>query len=42
LAATPIFKNIPNFKNTRIAMLRADTLNELFEIIDSVSEPSGY
>ena len=39
LAATPVFKGIPNFKETRIAMLRADTLTELFSIIDSVSEP---
>ncbi|MFZ4725338.1 MAG: tRNA dihydrouridine synthase DusB [Paludibacter sp.] len=36
LASTPVFKGIPNFKETRIAMLRADTLNELFRIIDSV------
>jgi tRNA-dihydrouridine synthase B len=39
LAASPVFKGIPNFKETRIAMLRADTLNELFNIIDSVNEP---
>jgi len=39
LAATPVFKGIPNFKETRIAMLRADTLVELFAIIDSVYEP---
>ncbi len=39
LAATPVFKGIPNFKETRIAMLRADTLTELFRIIDSVHEP---
>jgi hypothetical protein len=38
LAATPVFKGIPNFKETRIAMLRAETLNELFGIIDSVQE----
>ena len=37
LAATPVFKGIPNFRETRIAMLRADTLNELFAIIDGVS-----
>lgn len=37
LAATPVFKGIPNFKETRIAMLRAETLNELFSIIDSVN-----
>ena len=36
IAATPVFKGIPNFKDTRIAMLRAETLNELFTIIDSV------
>jgi len=39
LAATPVFKGIPNFKETRIAMLRAETLNDLFAIIDSVEEP---
>jgi len=37
LAATPVFKGIPNFKDTRIAMLRAETKDELFKIIDSVS-----
>lgn len=37
LAATPVFKGIPNFKETRIAMLRAETLNELFTIIDSIN-----
>lgn len=37
LAATPIFKGIPNFKDTRIAMLRAETKEELFHIIDGVS-----
>lgn len=36
LAATPVFKGIPNFKDTRIAMLRAETLRELFGIIDKV------
>lgn len=36
LAATPIFKGIPNFKATRIAMLRASTISELFAIMDSV------
>lgn len=39
LAASPVFKGIPNFKETRIAMLRAETLNDLFTIIDSVKEP---
>lgn len=34
LAATPVFKGIPNFRDTRIAMLRAETVEELFRIID--------
>ncbi len=34
LAATPLFKGIPNFKETRIAMLRAETLSDLFAIMD--------
>jgi nifR3 family TIM-barrel protein len=42
LASTPVFKGIPNFKETRIAMLRADTLNELFRIIDEVEEPNSF
>jgi len=37
LAATPLFKGIPNFKETRIAMLRAGTLDELFCILDGIS-----
>lgn len=36
LAATPLFKGIPNFRETRIAMLRAETKEELFEIMESV------
>jgi nifR3 family TIM-barrel protein len=42
LAATPVFKGIPNFKETRIAMLRAETLNSLFAIIDSIHFDSVY
>lgn len=38
LAATPLFKGIPDFKQTRVAMLRAETVESLFEIIDSISE----
>jgi nifR3 family TIM-barrel protein len=38
LASTPVFKGIPNFKETRIAMLRAEKLEELFKILDSVHE----
>ncbi len=36
LAATPLFKGIPNFRPTRIAMLRADTVDELTAILESV------
>lgn len=38
LAASPIFKGIPDFRPTRIAMLRANTLDELFEIMDGIAE----
>lgn len=34
LAATPIFKGIPDFRKTRIAMLRADTVDELMGILE--------
>jgi len=34
LAATPIFKGIPNFRQTRIAMLRAETVDELTGILE--------
>ena len=38
LAATPLFKGIADFKPTRVAMLRAATVNDLFEIIDSIPD----
>lgn len=38
LAATPLLKGIPNFKETRIRMLRADTLEELSKILDEIEE----
>ena len=38
LAATPLFKGIADFKQTRVAMLRADTVQELFAIMDSIPE----
>ncbi len=34
LAASPLFKGIPNFKQMRIAMLRAETTEELFLIME--------
>ena len=38
LAATPLLKGIPNFKETRIAMLRADTYAELDSILNLIEE----
>ena len=38
LAASPLFKGIPNFKETRVAMLRAEKLEELFVILDGIRE----
>lgn len=36
LAATPLFKGIPNFRETRIAMLKANTFDELDEILNLI------
>ncbi|MDR1258395.1 MAG: tRNA dihydrouridine synthase DusB [Tannerellaceae bacterium] len=36
LAATPLFRNIPDFKKTRIAMLRAESVDSLFSILDGI------
>lgn len=41
LAATPLFKGLPNFRDTRIAMLRANTVEELFNIFDRIKEEYG-
>ena len=41
LAATPLFKGITDFKQTRIAMLRAETVNELFEIMNNIPKKCG-
>ena len=41
LAATPLFKGIADFKSTRIAMLRAETVDELFGILDEIPEKFG-
>ncbi len=38
LAACPLFKGIPNFRETRIAMLQAETVESLFRILDEVAE----
>ncbi|MBO7537769.1 MAG: tRNA dihydrouridine synthase DusB [Prevotella sp.] len=36
LAATPLFKGIPNFRPTRIAMLRAETMDDLLAILEQI------
>jgi nifR3 family TIM-barrel protein len=41
LAASPIFKGIPNFRQTRIAMLRATTMDELTRILDEIENTLG-
>ena len=41
LAATPIFKSIPNFRQTRIAMLRAETMDELLQILEGTRSLLG-
>ncbi|GAP72023.1 tRNA dihydrouridine synthase DusB [Candidatus Symbiothrix dinenymphae] len=38
IAASPLFKGIPDFKPTRIAMLRANTLDELFGIMQQIEQ----
>lgn len=38
LAATPLLKGLPNFRPTRIRMLRADTLSELMDILAETEE----
>lgn len=35
LAASPVFKGIPDFRQTRIAMLRAEKVDELMEILEN-------
>ena len=38
LAQSPLFKGIPDFRQTRIRMLRAETMDELFDIIDEAGQ----
>ncbi len=38
LAASPLFKGIPNFRQTRIKMLRAEKVSELFTILDEIED----
>ena len=41
LAATPIFKGIPNFRQTRIAMLRAERMDDLLGILEDTRQLLG-
>ena len=38
LAASPVFKGIPNFRETRIKMLRAEKADELLAILEQCRE----
>ena len=40
-AASPVFKGLADFKQTRIALLRAETLDEVFRIMDEIVEKWG-
>ena len=40
-AASPVFKGLTDFKQTRIALLRADTVEEVFSIMDEIVEKWG-
>lgn len=40
-AASPVFKGLPDFKQTRIALLRAETRDEVFRIMDGIVERYG-
>ena len=40
-AASPVFKGLDNFKQTRIALLRAETVEEVFAIMDEIVEKWG-
>ena len=42
-AASPVFKGLADFKQTRIALLRAETVDEVFKIMDYIVKNwSGY
>ena len=40
-AASPVFKGLFDFKQTRIALLRAETVEEVFSIMDKIVEEWG-
>ena len=41
LAATPLFKGLYNFRDTRIRMLRAENVADLFAVLDEIKEKWG-
>lgn len=41
LAASPLFKGIHDFRQTRIRMLRAETVQELFTILEEIEQRIG-
>ena len=41
LAASPLFKGLEDFRHTRIEMLRAETVSDLFSIMDRISAQWG-
>lgn len=41
-ANSPIFKGLADFKQTRIALLRAETQDEVFSIMDSIVDQWGH
>ena len=41
LAATPLLKGLTDFRPLRIAMLRAEKVDELFAILDKIEETYG-
>ena len=41
LASTPLFKGLENFRRIRIEMLRAETADELFGVLDRISSQWG-
>lgn len=40
-AASPVFKGLPDFRQTRIALLRAETCDEVFGIMDTIVSQYG-
>ena len=37
-AASPVFKGLPDFKQTRIQLLRTENRNDLFRLMDEIVE----